>query len=66
MGDLRPPRRKKRNIKVRVHYPTTPEGIKELKESQAGAMLSILEERLGPDGLDYVMEELKKKIGYAQ
>ncbi|NFA44001.1 hypothetical protein EXM65_15855 [Clostridium botulinum] len=66
MGDLRPPRRKKQNIKVRVHYPTTPEGIEELKESQAKAMLSILEERLGPEGLDYVMEELKKKIGYAQ
>ncbi|KIL09268.1 hypothetical protein SR42_09900 [Clostridium botulinum] len=66
MGDLRPPRRKKQNIKVRIHYPTTPEGIEELKESQAGAMLSILEERFGSDGLDYVMEELKKKIGYTQ
>ncbi|AOR24285.1 hypothetical protein [Clostridium taeniosporum] len=64
MGNLRPPKRKKQNIKVRVHYPTTPEGIEELKASQAKVMLTILEESLGPEGLDYVMEELKKKISY--
>lgn len=65
MDSLRPPR-KKNNIKVRVHYPTTEEGMEELRNRQAAIMIDILENQLGSERLENLMEHAKKKIGYKQ
>lgn len=58
---IRPRRRKKNSIKVRVFYPSTEEGMKELKDSLAIVMLDILEKQLGPEKLDQLMEYAKSK-----
>lgn len=54
--------RKRQKMKVRVHYPETAEGMKELKERQADVMLDILESQLGTEGLSDLMEYAKDKI----
>ncbi|MBY6836274.1 hypothetical protein FDG50_01860 [Clostridium botulinum] len=65
--DRRPPgKRNKRQIKVRVHYPTTEEGKKLYTESYAKVVLDILEEKIGADRLDQLIEYMKKKINYKQ
>lgn len=64
MNSLRPPKKKKSNIKVRVFYPSTEEGMEELKDSLAIVMLDILEKQLGSERLENLMEYAKKKIGY--
>lgn len=63
MSSLRPPK-KKNNIKVRVFYPSTQEGMEELKDSLAIVMLDILEKQLGSERLENLMEYAKKKIGF--
>jgi len=40
-------RRKRKPIKVVVHYPTTEEGWEQLRKSQATVMIDILENKLG-------------------
>lgn len=47
---------------VRVHYPETEEGRKMLVESQATAMIDILENQLGEERVERLMEYWKKKI----
>lgn len=52
---------KKQPIEVEVIYPKTVEGIKELEDSQARAMLRILEKQLGEDGLRRFIEYAESK-----
>lgn len=56
--------RKHQKMTVTVVYPTTEEGMQELHESQAKAMLYVLESRLGEEGLRTFIEYAKEKIGY--
>ena len=53
-------RRKKAEIKVRIHGPA-PEGIEEFKRGQAVVMLDILEKQLGEKGLSNLIEYAKEK-----
>lgn len=64
MNSLRPPKKKKSNIKVRVFYPSTEEGMEELMDKQACVMLDILESQLGSERFENLMEYAKKKLGY--
>ncbi len=52
---------KKQPIEVEVIYPETVEGIRELEDSQARAMLRILEKQLGEDGLRTFIEYAESK-----
>lgn len=54
--------KKHQNINVKVIYPETEEGMKELRESQAQAMLYILEKRLGEKGLEQFIEYAREKV----
>lgn len=54
-------KKKKQPIEVEVIYPETAEGIKELQDSQARAMLRILENQLGEDGLRRFIEYAESK-----
>lgn len=60
-GDSMRPK-KHQNINVKVIYPETEEGMKELRESQAQAMLYILEKRLGEKGLEQFIEYAREKV----
>lgn len=64
-GDSMRPR-KHQNMKVRVFYPETDEGMEELQESQSKAVLHILENKLGEEGLSIFIEYAKKKLNYKQ
>lgn len=57
-------KKKKQPITVRVFYPETAEGIKELRESQSKAILDILEKQLGEDGLKKLMKRVEDEIKY--
>jgi hypothetical protein len=57
-------KKKKQPITVRVFYPETAEGIKELRESQSKAILDILEKQLGEDGLKKLMKHVEDEIKY--
>ncbi|NFO32470.1 hypothetical protein FDB37_02385 [Clostridium botulinum] len=62
MNDRRPPgKRNKGQIKIRVNYPTTEEGKKLYTESTAKVVLDILQEKIGADRLDELIEYIKKK-----
>lgn len=54
--------RKHQNLKVKIFYPETSEGIKELQESQSQAMLYILEKRLGTEGLGHFIEYARNML----
>lgn len=56
--------KKHQNIKVTVVYPETDEGMRKLEESQAKAVLHILEKKLGEEGLSKFIEYARKKIDY--
>ncbi|WP_294352217.1 hypothetical protein [uncultured Clostridium sp.] len=56
--------RRHQKIKVRVFYPEDKEKIKELKESQANVVISILENQLGGKGLRDFIEYARKKTNY--
>lgn len=49
-------------IKVRVFYPETAEGINELRESQSKATLDILEKQLGEKGLKKLMQHMEEDM----
>lgn len=53
--------RSKKTITVVVHYPTTEEGWKELKKSQATVMIDILENKLGEERVKELFEYMKSK-----
>ena len=57
-------KKKKQPIKVRVFYPETAEGIKELRESQSKATLGILEKQLGEEGLRKLMQHVEEDINH--
>lgn len=57
-------KKKKQPITVRVFYPETAEGIKELRENQSKATLDILEKQLGEEGLKKFMKRLEDEIQY--
>ncbi|MEX0083522.1 hypothetical protein AB2T90_13915 [Clostridium butyricum] len=57
-------KKKKQPITVRVFYPETAEGIKELRETQSKATLDILEKQLGEEGLKKLMKRLEDEIQY--
>lgn len=57
-------KKKKQPITVRVFYPETAEGIKELRETQSKATLDILEKQLGEEGLKKLMKCLEDEIQY--
>lgn len=57
-------KKKKQPITVRVFYPETAEGIKELRESQSKAILDILKKQLGEDGLKKLMKHVEDEIKY--
>lgn len=61
-NDRRPPgKRNKKQITVVVHYPTTEEGWKILKRSQATVMIDILENKLGAERVKELFEYMKKQ-----
>lgn len=63
MESRRPPSRKnKKPITVIVHYPTTEEGDKLLRESQNTVIIDILEKKFGQEKLRLLMGLLEERI----
>lgn len=54
----------KKELKVRVFYPEDEEKIKELKESEARVIISILKNQLGEKRLGDFIEYARKKTDY--
>ena len=54
--------KKHQNLKVKIFYPETEEGLKELQESQSQAMLYILEKKLGTEGLNGFIDYARGKV----
>jgi hypothetical protein len=50
------------NIRVIVNYPQTEEGIKELNQRQAKAILSVLKDMMSPQDLDTLIKRLSEKL----
>lgn len=53
-------------IKVIVNYPETEEGMRELQDSYARAVIYLLNDKLGPRGLAEVMKRYENKRKKAQ
>jgi len=49
-------------IKVIVNYPSTPEGMEELKNSYARTVLGILNEKIGPNNLNKLVGMLSENV----